>query len=517
MTALRRPAVAAALAAFVVFLVGIMVIEPLPVGVARDDGMYVMLAKSLATGQGYRWLNLPGAPPATHFPPGYPALLSLVWRVFPAFPANVLVFKALNAVLLAVAAAGLVIFATRRLGYSPLAAALVSVIGCIAVPTLVLSTLVMSEMLFLALLLPLLLLAERVADGQPRTRSAILLGACVAALVLVRTHGIALAGAVGLVLLLRRRWRELAAFCVAFAVCIAPWQLWQSHHMGIVPPPLRGNYESYGSWLARGFGSGGLALAGRTVARTSFELFGNFAVMAGAGMPMLPRVIAAIATVALLALGVWRLRHRSLVACLFLCAYLAIVVLWPFAPARFVWGIWPLVTLVVATGAIAVWDWMPLRTPLRVTRYAALAATALVACGYGLYTARGYRGHWWSSIPRQVAELDRPLVQWVLRNTRPTDVVATNAEPLVFLYTGRRSVPVGAFSADEYFTPPAVASRTAELRSILQAYPATIVAILSNDSIETAARGLAAARPPMLTLRDSMPHGLIFTSTPSPP
>jgi hypothetical protein len=199
--------------------------------------------------------------------------------------------------------------------------------------------------------------------------------------------------------------------------------------------------------------------------------------------------------------------------CLFFCAYLAIVLLWPFTPARFLWAIWPIVTLVVAAGIATVWRWSPSGTAMRGIRYAALAAVALVIAGDSVYTARGYRGHWWSSIPRSVATMDRPLVQWVLANTRPTDIVATNAEPMVFLYTGRRTVPVGAFTVDEYFTPPAVSARTAEMRSILQAYPATVVAILSNDSIEVAARGLAAANPPVLTLRDSIPHGLIFTST----
>src|SRR5207247_10454340 len=64
------------------FLVGVVAlafgfaaVNTLPVGVFHDDAMYVILARSLATGQGYRYLNLPGNPAATHFPPGYPAFL----------------------------------------------------------------------------------------------------------------------------------------------------------------------------------------------------------------------------------------------------------------------------------------------------------------------------------------------------------------------------------------------------------------------------------------------------------
>src|SRR6266567_3317187 len=70
----------------VVLVVGLSIIDTLPVGALLDDGMYVILAKSLATGHGFRWLNVPGMPPATHFPPGYPALLALVWLLVPSFP-----------------------------------------------------------------------------------------------------------------------------------------------------------------------------------------------------------------------------------------------------------------------------------------------------------------------------------------------------------------------------------------------------------------------------------------------
>src|SRR6266699_2678187 len=82
---------------------GVAAIDLRPVGILHDDAMYVILARSLATGQGFRYLNLPGSPPATHFPPGYPALLAVLWKVFPRFPANVLAFKAANALLLAIA------------------------------------------------------------------------------------------------------------------------------------------------------------------------------------------------------------------------------------------------------------------------------------------------------------------------------------------------------------------------------------------------------------------------------
>ena len=103
-----RPAGDVRLVMLVVFAIvlgaGVLTITPHPLGVFSDDGMYAVLAKSLAEGRGYRFINLPGAPSGTHFPPAYPLLLAALWKLVPAFPQNVLVFKAANALLNAVAA-----------------------------------------------------------------------------------------------------------------------------------------------------------------------------------------------------------------------------------------------------------------------------------------------------------------------------------------------------------------------------------------------------------------------------
>ena len=90
---------------------GIAIVDALPVGVFHDDAMYVVLARSLASGHGYRYLNLPGAPAATQHPPGYPALLALVSWFAPAFPANLVAFKTLNAVIASASAVLVTLFA----------------------------------------------------------------------------------------------------------------------------------------------------------------------------------------------------------------------------------------------------------------------------------------------------------------------------------------------------------------------------------------------------------------------
>jgi hypothetical protein len=138
------------LAGIVVFAVGALIVDGQPVGAIRDDSMYVLLAKALATGQGYRWLHLPGTPAAIHFPPGYPAMLALLWTLFPAFPGNVIVFKLANALFAALAAIGVARLVRTRLEMSEMTAQFIAIAALLASPVLTLVARVMSEPLFLA-------------------------------------------------------------------------------------------------------------------------------------------------------------------------------------------------------------------------------------------------------------------------------------------------------------------------------------------------------------------------------
>src|ERR1051326_3820416 len=56
-------------------------------GDIHDDSIYYVSAKSLAEGH-YRIENLPEQPNQTKYPPLYPALLSIAWRIQPRFPQN---------------------------------------------------------------------------------------------------------------------------------------------------------------------------------------------------------------------------------------------------------------------------------------------------------------------------------------------------------------------------------------------------------------------------------------------
>ncbi|OYV71814.1 MAG: hypothetical protein B7Z72_06135, partial [Gemmatimonadetes bacterium 21-71-4] len=251
--------------AIVALIVGIVALNYLPVGGFYDDGLYAILAKSLATGHGYRFLNLPGAPAAVHYPPGYPLLLALFWKVAPSFPANLVWLKLINVVLLAVVAWEACRYAVRVLMLTPWVAVLATVLGTMTIPILVLNNMLLSESFFLALLIPALILGDEMARHEPSRREALWLGVLSGAVVLVRSIGVMLIVAVALVWLARRAWRAAAWYLGASVVVWSPWLLWSSRHAHDVPALLQGSYGGYTGWFMDGVHAGGLPFLVATI------------------------------------------------------------------------------------------------------------------------------------------------------------------------------------------------------------------------------------------------------------
>jgi len=239
-----------------------------------------------------------------------------------------------------------------------------------------------------------------------------------------------------------------------------------------------------------------------------------FAAITAAGIPSTPlRWFTIVAAIALLVIGLWRLRWQAPVTSLFIAAYVAIVFMWPFTPARFIWAIWPLLVIAFVAGVVAIKEWNPPETWLRSARAVLALGAVLTLGGYLVYNVRGYSGRWWSSIARNTIGVAAPTVNWVAARTAPNALVSTNAELLVYLYTGRLAVPATRFLADDYFRLQSVESRAEALQSIMQSYGIDAVAVIANDSLEVAARRMSAEPNPPLSLRDSVPGGLIFSPT----
>jgi len=497
--------------AAVALAIAVLAIPNWPVGVFQDDGIYVVLGKALASGEGYRYLNLPGAPYATHYPPGYPLFLALLWKVAPEFPQNVSVFTFANAGFLALAAYATYRFANGRLKLSALGSAAVALAGTVSIPALIFGVFVLSEPMFMALVILVLIVAERAAE-RGDWRDAMLAGFAGGALAMVRTTGMFVLPALAIVLVGRRRFVAAAATLVAGAVFIVPWNLWVDANATAVAPVLVGKYGPYDTWLTDAIRAHGFPWVWDVIVRNLRALYGMVWTMVTGGPGSLKslHIPAAVAAIAVLAIGTARLCRRAPVTAWYLAAYMALVIIWPFEPTRFVWALLPVFAAVFALGVGAIADQHPVAPLARFGRVIALVTSVALVAGFGLYNANGVREGWRDSVPRVTAARATPVVEWVRANTKPTDIIAMEDDPLVYLYTGRRGVPVGTFTPEEYLAEQTYAFATEQMRTIIARYKPTYVIATTSYGV-VSARSLSARTPPELRVHALLRTAAIFT------
>jgi hypothetical protein len=452
---------AAPLAALLTLVAGIATMTPAIVGVFFDDAVYLLVAKALAAGDGFVYPQLPGAPPAIHYPPLFPLLLSVVWRISPDFPANVVLFKLVNPLLLAAAAGGAVVAARRIFGVRPIIALGIVLAATISVPVHVLTTVVLSEPLFLALLFPALLAAEA-ARREEGMGWAITAAALAGALVLTRTIGGVVVIATVMVLVHARRWRTAVVYVAAVALLLAPWQMFVARHAPGFTPELRGSYGPYLEWLVDGYKEGGWALL-REVAGKNFA-----STVHTVGAMVSPLILGPVRAVLAGAAGVFLLwgllrglvEHERRLTVLALGGYLALVAVWPYQVERFIWGVWPLLLIVAYHGA------RDLRARFgtlssQVPRMAVVGVALVLVAGHTFYNVRGFSRGWASSASRGMAARLLPIVQYVNSDPRLRGkTISTEASPLVALYTGEIVVPVEILTVRDH-----VATKTREERA----------------------------------------------------
>jgi hypothetical protein len=202
-------------------------------GLIGDDAWYAVLAKGIAEGHGPRLVGSAGLHVLSPvYPPGFPALLSLVFLVSPAYPGNLLLMKGMSIAAMIGAGALTYRYAAHRRGLPPAIAAVMA-FATVITPSLVFlaTSTLMSEAVFLVVELAAVLAIERAAAGTDRAlRWATLAGVIAGAAMLVRTAGIAVVAAGVLYLAGTRRWHRVVPFLTAAALCVLPWTIYAHRH-----------------------------------------------------------------------------------------------------------------------------------------------------------------------------------------------------------------------------------------------------------------------------------------------
>jgi hypothetical protein len=412
-------------------------------GIYHDDAIYVITAKALALGKGYRLIDLPDAPLQTKYPILYPALLAVIWKIWPAFPENLLAMQGLSLL----AGAGTVALAYLflvRFGYASRRMALLAGLFCAtSVCFLYFSTLTLSEAPYALLsILALWGLEKQRRFPTDKPGRQIALGLLLALPFLTRVIGLALvpAGLAALYLAGRRvRWVSLGAACLAL-----PWILWMLLGAKWSPNPVNTYYTNYGSWWSS---FGWLNLSKLFFINIFFTASSIGKVCFGLVDYLLQYTITIIIAVAIGVIAVLAIlndvKHKKVLG-LYLITYLGIICIWPWPPYRFIMPILPFLLAYLFNEfgiLLQKYNFISNRKYL-------LLLSLIILLGFNLKLL--YQTGKMARVLHYplVSILEEPvswssyqdIFHWVNRHTLAEDKIACGLDSMLYLYTGRRAL-----------------------------------------------------------------------------
>ena len=410
-----------------------------PVGVFYDDGIYLDLARSLIAGEGYRHSALPGSPAGVHYPPLFPAWLAAWSWLRSLFGAHDVVawLKLGNALLAALAVALWAIWGVKRLSLHPVVASTLAAASLLIVPARAVTSTLFSEPLSWVLLAAALLLAPRggvtspsMPNESPPSTTRVWFGALTAGVLSVTRSALLPFTLAYALAFLRERSIPVARRASLAALCVLPtlvFTLWTARHADVIPDAWRGSYGTYTSMWRESWST-----PADLIALVANQLAGFWRI--ASAIWSAPGALIAFAAIMLGIIALWRVDRWLTIG---FAGYIALVLIWPIEPDRFVWGVLPLITLIAGIGAAT------LVRRMRARGWAALAvilvlALPLGACGR--WTMRGYVNSGWI-VPQEIAARNAaPLVRWGRTLPRHATVLTGN-DPLFALATGLRAAP----------------------------------------------------------------------------
>ena len=438
------------------------------VGLFVDDAWYVLLAKALATGQGFTLINAPVPHLMPFYPPAFPAVLSLVFRIAPKFPANVFLLKSVS--IAAMIGVTLVTYwyyrhARDLPGYLSLSLAVATGLS----PPLVFlaTTTVMSEPVFMLWLL----LTVAIIEWGVRSTETRRLWLCAfagaffaSAAFLTRSIAIALILSVVIYLLKKRLFKTVLVFAAGVALFVGPWLIYARLHAPTLEQRRTQNgyiMQDYGTqfWERKaGDASSGIIRAselpervwtnalemitrdaGEAVGTKLFYLFQA----AGGGEGGISALFAALALAGFIAV----VRKGITLAEITVVLTVMIVALWPFETFRFILPLTPFLIYYVVIGLRLIYD-LHLRFLQQPRREAWVGLTILV----GMIAALHLYGHTdYLLKKRSSSKADQPqliaafeengeLLKWVKERAPSEAVIASENPALVNLYTGHKTI-----------------------------------------------------------------------------
>jgi hypothetical protein len=194
------------------------------------------------------------------------------------------------------------------------------------------------------------------------------------------------------------------------------------------------------------------------------------------------RSLLAICAGALLLWGLLRglVESERRLPALALGGYLALVAVWPYQVERFIWGVWPLLLMVAYFGARDLRDRFA-ADPTQVRRQIVVGVALVLVAGHTFYNVRGFSRGWAGSASRGMAERLLPIVQYVNSDPRLRGkTIATEASPLVALYSGETVIPVEILTVRDHIAVKTRAERAEIIGRIDRRFRPDVYVLMPN-------------------------------------
>ena len=412
-------------------LVSVLSFDSLP-SIIGDNAEFMILARSLAAGNGFRYINHPANRPGTKYPLGFPALLAGWILIF----GQSIVSMKVCVLACCVAGAGFTFILGSRLvgwSYALLASLLVSLSAIVANY----SCQVLSDVPYM--LFSLIGIYLLVSGYRQRWHLLAGLAVCIWAYV-VRSAGMSLVLAAAIFLFIKGRKREALATIGVAALISILWSVRNysmtgegSRYMQVLlaadPYDPDKGALTFSGIITRVFTNAGGYLGG-LLPVTVLPSFIDATAGHGAGpVGLLVSVLAMIMVV----LGGWSLRKKGLLTNIYLLIYFAVYLVWPqvWKSERFMVPVAPLVAIYFVWGLRTVFSYFGVRKGVILGICAALVLSNLFSLPDFISRARGYPPGWAKYLE---------TAQWARSNTDPQAVVMCRKPFLYNLFSERMTV-----------------------------------------------------------------------------
>jgi 4-amino-4-deoxy-L-arabinose transferase-like glycosyltransferase len=412
-------------------LVGILAFDRLPSTIG-DNAEFAILGKALASGHGFRYMNHPELRPATKYPPGFPLMLAGWIKVF----GDSIVAMKIQVVVCYVAVVALTFLLARKLlgdALGLVASLLVTSSWTVAMY----SYQVLSDIPYTLFSL----VAVMLLWNLPRRRSAV-----VAAIIVtvwayfVRTAGMSLVAAAVVFLIVKGRKKEGLALLGAFALVSALWAVRNytmtgegSRYLGVLlsanPYDPDKGLLSFTGLMARAWTN----LSSYAGYLLPLNLLPSAVKAAGDTGSTALRTLVSLLIVAVVVLGGYTLRRKTLLVSLYLLAYLAVFMAWPevWRSERFMIPVTPLLAIYLLAGCRRILEYFEVKPVVAVVVGAVFILTNVQSLTGFVRRDRSYPVGWNRYLETAV---------WVREHTPAESVVLCRKPFMFYLFSDRKTI-----------------------------------------------------------------------------